>query len=47
MGAKFCPKCENENVIMVAGGEIGMWECIECGFRGSVFPEKVKLEEES
>ncbi len=37
---KFCPKCGDEDVIMVAGGEIGMWECKKCGFRSSIFPEK-------
>jgi len=37
---KFCPKCQNTDLIMVAGGEIGMWECKECGFRGTIFPEK-------
>jgi len=37
---KFCPKCQNTDLIMVAGGEIGMWECKNCGFRGTIFPEK-------
>ena len=40
MGAKFCPKCGNTDLIMVAAGEIGMWECKKCGFKGTIFPEK-------
>ena len=42
MGIKFCPKCKSENVQMVIGGQVGMWECKDCGFEGSVFPEKEK-----
>jgi len=45
MGLKFCPKCQSEQVFMVAGGEIGMWECSRCNFRGAIFPEKEKLED--
>jgi ribosomal protein L37AE/L43A len=37
---KFCPKCQSEDVMMVAGGTIGMWKCKKCGFSGSLFPEK-------
>lgn len=44
MGAKVCPACGGFDVMMVAGGEIGMWECKSCGFRASVFPEKVEEE---
>ena len=40
MKAKFCPKCGNEQIDFVAGGEIGMHECKKCGFRGTLFPEK-------
>jgi Zn ribbon nucleic-acid-binding protein len=40
MEVKFCPKCESSDLIMVAGGEIGMWECKDCSFRSSIFPEK-------
>tara|TARA_Y100000034_G_scaffold136481_1_gene213176 strand:+ start:3637 stop:3804 length:168 start_codon:yes stop_codon:yes gene_type:complete len=40
VAVKFCPKCKSEDVMMVAGGEIGIWMCKKCGFRGSVFPEK-------
>lgn len=37
---KFCPRCKSEDVMMVAGGTIGMWMCKKCGFSGSIFPEK-------
>ncbi|MFH1307619.1 MAG: hypothetical protein ABIH72_02095 [archaeon] len=40
MKVKICPKCDNSDLIMVAGGEFGLWECKKCGFRGSLFPEK-------
>ncbi len=37
---KFCPKCKSEDVEMVAGGITGSWVCGNCGFMGTVFPEK-------
>lgn len=37
---KFCPKCKEDKVVMVAGGKIGMWECVKCGWRSAIFPEK-------
>ena len=37
---RICPRCGSENVQMVAGGIMGMWMCADCGFSGSVFPEK-------
>lgn len=37
---KFCPNCGSENVDLIAGGTIGMWMCKNCGYNGSVFPEK-------
>ncbi len=40
MKAKFCPKCQNTDIVMVAGAEMGIWECKKCGFRGAIFPEK-------
>ncbi len=40
MKVKFCPKCKNKQVELVAGGGIGMYECLKCGFRGTIFPEK-------
>jgi len=40
MKVRFCPKCQNADLIMVTGGEVGKWRCKNCGFEGSVFPEK-------
>lgn len=40
MKVKFCPKCGNTDLAMVAGGNIGIWKCKKCKFQGSVFPEK-------
>ena len=40
MNIKFCPRCKSENVEMVAGGITGTWMCRECGYSGSIFPEK-------
>jgi len=37
---KFCPKCGNEDIVLVAGGNLGQYECKKCKFRGSIFPEK-------
>ena len=39
MKTKFCPKCKGENIIMVAGGGIGLYECQDCKFRSAIFPE--------
>ena len=43
--AMFCPKCKSINVqkditASVALGAPQEWVCNECGFRGSLFPEK-------
>ena len=46
MSKKFCPKCKSENIRMTGWGGLGGWECVDCGFRGSVFPEKFKEEKE-
>lgn len=40
MRIKFCPKCEDTDLIMVAGAGIGVWRCKTCGFESSIFPEK-------
>ena len=40
IGKKFCPSCGSENVEMVAGGMTGAWMCSDCGYSGSIFPEK-------
>ncbi|MEX0932946.1 MAG: hypothetical protein WDZ77_02505 [Candidatus Pacearchaeota archaeon] len=44
MKAKFCPRCENTDLIMVAGAEIGLLQCKVCDFESSLFPEReIKL----
>lgn len=40
MRAKFCPRCENADLAMIAGGTIGMLKCKKCGFSGAIFPER-------
>ena len=40
IGKKFCPSCGGDNVEMVAGGMTGAWMCVDCGYSGSIFPEK-------
>ena len=37
---KFCPKCKSNNVEMASGGVTGSWVCMDCGFMGTIFPEK-------
>ncbi len=37
---KFCPRCGSEDIELVAGGIGGIFMCTNCGFSGSVFPEK-------
>jgi len=40
IGKRFCPNCGSDNVEMVAGGMTGSFMCNDCGFSGSVFPER-------
>ena len=40
IGKKFCPNCGSENVYMMAGGITGTWMCSNCGYSGSIFPER-------
>jgi len=40
MKIKFCPKCRETQIVAVAGSQIGLWECVSCGFRSPIFPEK-------
>jgi len=48
MRIKFCPKCKNTDLIMVAGGNIGLFECKKCRFRSSIFPEReIKIKTKS
>ena len=37
---KFCPRCKSDNVKMIAGGITGSFMCRDCGYAGSIFPEK-------
>lgn len=37
---RFCPKCNGREIIMVAGGQIGIFKCVDCGFQSPIFPEK-------
>lgn len=37
---KFCPNCGSNDVELIAGGITGSWMCRNCGYSGSVFPEK-------
>ncbi len=37
---KFCPNCGSNDVELVAGGITGSWMCRNCGYLGSIFPEK-------
>ena len=40
MRLRFCPRCKSTQIIMVAGGQIGIWQCSRCGFQSVVFPER-------
>lgn len=40
MRIKFCPRCQSNDIDMVAGGQIGMWQCRNCKFTSPIFPEK-------
>ena len=44
MKIRFCPKCRSTDIVAVAGMQIGLFECVRCGFRSPIFPEK-ELEE--
>ena len=37
---RFCPKCKSTTIIPLAGGSLGLWRCVKCGFHSSIFPEK-------
>ncbi len=37
---KFCPHCRDERIIPIAGGEMGVFECVNCKFRSAIFPER-------
>ena len=37
---RFCPRCNSRDIVMVAGGQIGLFRCVDCGFQSPIFPEK-------
>ena len=37
---RFCPRCNGRDIVMVAGGSIGMFKCADCGFQSPIFPER-------
>lgn len=39
---RICPNCGSTEIKLVAGGELGMYECKKCGFRGPIFLEVEK-----
>lgn len=44
---KFCPKCKETRIIPIAGGQIGIFECVNCKFQSAIFPEKeIEIKEE-
>ncbi len=43
MKIRFCPKCKGTNIMFVAGGKIGLYECKKCKFRSAIFPEIEKI----
>lgn len=47
MKTKFCPKCKGTKIIDVAGGKIGLSECVKCKFRSAIFPEIEKKEKKT
>lgn len=48
MKVKFCPKCGDTDLIMVAGAGIGVWRCKICNFESSIFPEReIKFKEKT
>lgn len=42
MGTKICPSCGGTDI---TGGLTGSWECMDCGYNGTLFPEKGDDEE--
>jgi len=46
MRVRICPNCGGRNINPIAGGEIGLSECIDCKFRSAIFPEKEISNEE-
>ena len=40
-----CPKCNSDDVKVVVG-EVGVWECISCGYKGKELNQEELSEEE-
>ena len=38
---RLCPKCGEPNPKMEAGGQIGIYFCVKCGYRGPLVVEEV------
>ena len=45
LNVKICPKCKSRDVEVVIG-EVGMWECKRCKWKGTDIGEEVVSEEE-
>lgn len=43
---RSCPKCKSDEVGVTIGGQMGIWECHACGFRGPSFLEQEMTEDE-
>jgi tRNA(Ile2) C34 agmatinyltransferase TiaS len=37
---RLCPKCGEPNPKMAAGGQMGIYFCVKCGYRGPVVVEE-------
>jgi transposase-like protein len=37
---KKCPKCKSSNIQLYAGGELGSYQCTDCGYVGSLIIEE-------
>lgn len=42
---RFCPKCDSDEMKVVEG-EVGVWECKKCGWRGKDVNKKELTEDE-
>ena len=45
-GKRFCPNCGSEDVDLMDGGISGNMQCQDCGFFGTLFPERTLLVED-
>lgn len=43
---KLCPKCKSDDIGLAIGGNVGLWECRKCGYRGVGIIEKEMTENE-